>query len=114
MPAHIGYVQKDKTIKVVQIINNFCLDEIGIFLIEHFSDVDEVEEMIDSTIQEIDEDTYISYDDNEYIIYDDVEDFLNETNNDDYCYLFKNRTWYVSKPNAYELHELETILEEEY
>ena len=113
MSAYIGFKCKDNTIKSVEIINDYNLDEVGYYLVEHFNTIGEVEDIIHSTIDYIDEDTYETYCDDKFSIYDNVDDYLNE-NNHSYCYLFVNGIWMVSKPNTYNIQDLETILEEEY
>lgn len=119
MNTFIGYTKKNHVIKLVNYITDGSIDELGINLNEYFKDIVDVKELVTTTIDYIDEDI-VEYleDSNEFDgIY---EEFNNETeliesmDSQSYYYLFKNDTWYVSKPNWNKFEELELILDSEY
>lgn len=121
MSAYIAYTKPKGIIKVVSICSDTEIDELGTQLLEYFKDYVDVKELVTNSIDYIDEGEveFISELDNEfefdgeYEEYETEEDLLDSISNS-YCYLFKNNTWYVAKPNQDTFNDLETILEEEY
>lgn len=122
MGAYIGYIKRNGVIKSVSYHSEGAIDELGINLNEYFKDFSDVKELVTTSIDYIDEDSVEYLDDadlehdyeGEFEEFDNEADLIENMDTHSYYYVFKNDTWYVSKPNWNELKELEVILESEY
>lgn len=114
--AWIGYIRKDGTIKCVFVHNDGDIENLGQHLINYYTDISNVKDLVKGEIDYVNEDEFERYagDEDDYLNYEDATELAKDMNTTDYYYLFDlKETWHVSKPNHFKFYDLETVIEEE-